>query len=260
VEIAGVILADGRAALNPIAGIHVADAEPVVDRRVMDVAADDAISPVALRLGYKRLLIVADQADGAFDALLRPIGEGPVGQSEETTGAGSKMIGRQQKRIGPIAQSREPGDIADDHVEPVAMHDKQATAVGGLMNHLLGDLDAAIGGADEVAQELVVIAWKIDDPGALPRLAEKLLQHVVVALRPEPGPPQSPAVDDIADQVDRLGIVVAEEIEDEIGPAAGGAEVEVREKKAAKPTNRAVKHYGPQQIVGFRYAIHASDQ
>ena len=57
------------------------------------------------------------------------------------------------------------------------------------MDGAVGDLDAAEMRALEIAQELVVVAGDVDDARALARLAQQFLHHVVVALRPMPGPP-----------------------------------------------------------------------
>ena len=51
---------------------------------------------------------------------------------------------------------------------------------------MFAHLDAAEMGAVIVAQEFVVIAGDVDDARALARLAQKLLRHVVVRLRPVP--------------------------------------------------------------------------
>ena len=42
-----------------------------------------------------------------------------------------------------------------------------------------------------------------------------------------------PAVDDVADQVERVGVVVAEEVEHQLGLAAARAEVHVRDEDRA---------------------------
>ena len=94
-------------------------------------------------------------------------------------------------------------------------------------------------GAVIVAQELVVIARQIDDAGALARLAQQLLHHVVVRLRPVPAATQLPAVDDVADQIDRFGVVVAEEVEQALGLAAARAEMNVGNKERTE-RHRAV--------------------
>ncbi len=50
---------------------------------------------------------------------------------------------------------------------------------------------------------------------------------------------QRPAVDDVADQIDRVGFVVAEEIEQPVGLAAARAEMHVGDEKRAKPSAMA---------------------
>ena len=76
-------------------------------------------------------------------------------------------------------------------------------------------------------QELVVIAGDIDDARALAGLAQQLLDDVVVRLRPVPGTAQPPAVDDIADEIDRLGLVMAQEIDQELRLGRLRAEMDV---------------------------------
>ena len=82
-----------------------------------------------------------------------------------------------------------------------------------------------------VAQELVVVARQIDDARAFARLAQKLLHDVVMVLRPKPAGAQLPAVDDIADQIDGVGVVVAQEIEKMPGLTAARAEMHIGNKQ-----------------------------
>ena len=99
------------------------------------------------------------------------------------------------------------------------------------MDDGLDHLDAAKMRAVIIAQELVVVARQIDDAGALARLAQKLLHDVVMLLRPEPAGPQLPAVDDIADQIDGVGVVVAQEIEKMPGLTTACAEMHIGNKE-----------------------------
>ena len=89
-------------------------------------------------------------------------------------------------------------------------------------------------GAVIVAQEFVVIAGQIDDARALAGLAQQLLHHVVVGLRPVPARLQLPAVDDVADQIDRVGVVIAQEIEKLLGLATARAEMHIRNKESTE--------------------------
>src|SRR5665647_3492826 len=85
-----------------------------------------------------------------------------------------------------------------------------------------------------VPQELVVIAGDVDDLGALARLAQHFLREVVVRLRPVPAGLQRPAIDDIANQVDGIGIMAAEKVQQSFGLRAAGPEVNVGDKQSAK--------------------------
>ncbi len=79
-----------------------------------------------------------------------------------------------------------------------------------------------------------MIARQVDDARALARLAQQLLHDVVVVLRPVPARAQLPAVDDIADQIDRVGVVIAQEIEKLLGLAAARAEMHIGNKQSTE--------------------------
>ena len=53
-------------------------------------------------------------------------------------------------------------------------------------------------------------------------------------LRPMPGAAQTPAVDDVADQIDRLGLVMAQEIDQELGLRRLRAEVDVGDEQCTE--------------------------
>ena len=126
-----------------------------------------------------------------------------------------------------VAENGEPTGVFDDAVELVAMHDEEAPPIGGLMDRLFEDRDAAELHVGIVAQRLVMVAGHIDHLGALARLAQQLLHHIVVALSPIPAAPEAPAVDDIADEIEIIGLGMLQEIEEEFGLAALGAEMDV---------------------------------
>jgi hypothetical protein len=56
-----------------------------------------------------------------------------------------------------------------------------------------------------------VIARNEDDVRALPRLAQKLLHHVVMRLQPERAALQAPEIDDVAHEIDGSRLVMAKE-------------------------------------------------
>ena len=128
---------------------------------------------------------------------------------------------------------RQPRRALDHAVEEVAVGDPQPALVGGDVNAVLRDLDAAEGMVDVAACELVVVARNEDDPRALARLAQQLLDHVVVGARPIPRAPQLPAVDDVADEVQRLALRMTQEIEQRCGAAPRRAQVQVGDPQRA---------------------------
>ena len=128
--------------------------------------------------------------------------------------------------------------MADDDVEFVAMDDKIALAVGGDVDRLAHDLDAAEAQAEELAGEFVVVAGHEDHPRASPDLAQQLLHDVVVRLRPVPARAQPPAVDDVADQVDGVGLDMAKHVEDEIGLTAARSQMQVGKEQTCGSDGR----------------------
>src|SRR5207247_8569234 len=106
-------------------------------------------------------------------------------------------------------------------------------SVRGDVDRVLHDLDAADLQPREVAQPFVMIARDVDDPRTLANLAKDLLDHIVVRLRPIPRFLQAPAVDDVADEVDRLRLGASQEVEEKLGLAAAGAEMQVRDPDRA---------------------------
>ena len=107
------------------------------------------------------------------------------------------------------------------------MGNEIALAVGRDMHGVGHHLDAAEMGAEIIAQEFVVVAGNVDQPLALARLAQQLLDHVVMGLRPVPAGFQLPAVDDVADEIDGVGLEVAQEGEKPLGLARLGPQMYV---------------------------------
>jgi hypothetical protein len=120
------------------------------------------------------------------------------------------------------------------------VNDEEALAVDASMHGVLDHVDATEMRAVIVAQELVVIAGDVDDLRPFPRFPQHLLHEVVVRLRPVPVRLQRPAIDDIADQVDHVGVVCAEEIEQLVGLRAAGSEMDIGDKQGAKAPLRTL--------------------
>src|SRR5262249_33121583 len=151
-----------------------------------NVTADDAVDAVALRLSGQSTFELADEIHGVLDLQFRPFRQGPVGEAEQPAHLVAQSIGGDGGVIGLVPEQREPAGMPDHDVEQVAMDDEIAAAVCTDVDRALGNLDAAEMRAAIFAQELVVIARYVDDAGSLAHLAEKLLQHIVMRLRPMP--------------------------------------------------------------------------
>src|SRR6185312_1761194 len=118
-------------------------------------------------------------------------------------------------------------------------------------------LDTAEMRAVEVAQELVVVAWDVDHARALARLAQELLHDVVVGRGPVPVGTQRPAVDDVADEVDGVRVVVPQKVEQAFGLTAAGAEVHVGNEQGTKTSRGLVlgHHSGSIRACPVPYGI-----
>ena len=237
------MLGQRRAALDPVAAIHVADAEIVVDDGVVNMAADHPVDAQALGFGGQRLFERADIVHRVLDLALRPLRQRPVGKAETAANGVEVAVDQDREIVGGVAKQREPAGVLDHHVEHVAVHDQIAAAVGGLMDRGLDHLDPAEMGTVIIAQEFVVIPRHVDEAGALAGLAQQLLHHVVVRLRPVPARPELPAVDDVADQINRVGVVIAQEIEKAIGLTAACAEMNIRDEERTEQTRTVLRRH-----------------
>ncbi len=266
-EPAVVVLGHEGAGFHEIARVDVGDAVDVPHGGVVDVAADHPVHGVLHGILRHHLLEVADEVDGVLHLQLGPGREGPVGEAEAAADDVEHRVGRDGGGVGPVAEVGEPADVAHHDVEVVAVGDEEAPPVRRDVDGGAHHLDAPEGHADIFARELVVVAGDVDHAGALAHLAEQLLHDVVVALRPVPAGLQLPAVDDVADEVDGFGVVVLEEVDDQLVLAAPGAEVEVRDEQGPvmggllwhRDTRRSFVDAGDSNHVGRRRRMTARD-
>jgi hypothetical protein len=85
--------------------------------------------------------------------------------------------------------------------------------------------------AAEIADCLIMVAWDEDHTYALADTAQQFLEDIVVALRPMGAATDAPEVDDVANKIDRIGIVVAQEIEQRLCLSSARPEVHVGDKQ-----------------------------
>ena len=133
--------------------------------------------------------------------------------------------------MAAVAEERQPFGIANDDVELIAVRDEQAQPVGRRVHAVAMDLDAVEARAAIVAQAFVVVARHEHQPRAAAHLVQQGLHHVAVGLRPHRAALDAPEVDDVADQIDGLGLVVLQEIQQRVGAAAAGREVHVGQEQ-----------------------------
>src|SRR5690349_12405224 len=98
---------------------------------------------------------------------------------------------------------REPRGERHHAVELIAMDDEEPPAIRRLVDGLGTQLDARERQAAIFAEGLVVIAGDEDDAGSLFDLAQDGVDDAGLRVAPVPGPLQTPAIDNVADQIER---------------------------------------------------------
>ena len=123
--------------------------------------------------------------------------------------------------------------IARHLVELVAVQQEVAPAVGGDVDVFEADLDVAEGNAVVLAHRLVVVAGNQHHALAVAGAAQDLLHHGVLRGGPVDATVHRPEVDDVADQEQVVAFIVAQEVEQALGLAAAGAEMDVGDEDRA---------------------------
>jgi len=230
-QLAVVGLDDGRAAFHPVAAVEVVDARERAVGGVMDMPADHAVDATPPGLGGDRLLEGADEGDGALNPILEIGGKRPEPEAQMAAHPVQRLVEPERELVAVVAQIGQPARRAHDDVELVAVHHQVAPALRRLVHDVGADLDAAEAKAGVVAQPLVVVAGDQHDARALAGAANELLDDVVVGLRPVRAAPHLPEVDDVADEVDGVGLAMPEEIEERLGLGGARAEVDVGDEQ-----------------------------
>ena len=217
---------------------------------MVDVAADHAMHAALVGLARHGMLEVAHIAHGALHFALEVFRQRPVGQPHARAQAVEVPVELERELVERVTHVGQPLGALDHAVEQIAVHHPQLAAVGRLVDPLLGHVDAAEVVVQVLARELIVVAGDEDHARALARLAQQLLDHVVVRLRPVPVPLELPAVDDVADQEQRVALGVLEEVQQRPRLAAGRAQVQVGDPQRAVALRRAaglvvIRHQGP---------------
>jgi hypothetical protein len=131
--------------------------------------------------------------------------------------------------------------MLDHNVEKVPMQNQIPPTVSRDVDRRLGDVYSAEMGATVVAQEFIMVAGNVDDSCSFASLTQQFLYDVVMRLRPVPPGAQLPAVDDIANEVDGVGLVMTKKIKESSGLAPFGAEMHVGKKDGSKSAGAAAR-------------------
>src|SRR3546814_20624008 len=100
------------------------------------------------------------------------------------------------------------------------MDDEQFAPVGGFVDRLAADFDATEIEAVERLHHLVMVAGDVDDACAALRALQHAPDDVIMLGLPEMPLLEPPAVDDVADEVERLAIDMVEEVDQHRGVAS----------------------------------------
>lgn len=218
---------ESAAGLDPVAIVEVDNAAHLAHRRMVDVAADDPIKAFFDCLTSDGVFKVGDKFDCLFDALFEKSGQRPVRQADLAAHVVEPAVKDDGHVVGPTAEHSQPFVIAHYTIKLISMDDEDAAAIGGGVNGAFKDLDLADDEARIISRKLIVVAGHKDYAGAFAGLTQQLLQHVIVRLRPKPPLSQPPTIDDVTDQIEIFTLGALKKIEQQIGLAAGGAEVHV---------------------------------
>src|SRR5205823_1075894 len=168
----------------------------------------------------------ADETDRVFDALLGVSAKRPVTEREATADEIDGGVKRKQKLVTNVAGEREPLRVLHNRVQLVSVNDKQPAPIGRVVNGVLLDRNIAVR-TGECADEFVMVAGDIDNRHAFARLARNFLNDVVLWLRPENSTSQLPDIDQIADDVEFVAIIIAQELQQGADIIGAGAEMPI---------------------------------
>jgi hypothetical protein len=236
------VLHQSRAALHPIAAIHVGHAAIFPNFRAMNVTADHALHILLVRHLHDRVLKIADVFHRCLRLVFQVSRHGPIAETEAATNAVEVQIEIENPVVEPRADAVQQPIEMRDAVELMSVQHEKAFAVSGRVNHLIRQHHAAEVHPNELFQAFVVIACDVDDLRFLTALAKQFLDQNVVAVLPVPLVFELPAVDEIADEIEIAAIDFAEEIQQHIHLGVLCAEVNVGDPDRAESLRALLPH------------------
>ena len=233
-----VVMLDQRvAAFHPVAVVPVFDGPAVMlehpELGGVDVAAHHPVDPALASRAGDDFLVLADELDRVLDLVLGRLGERPVRLAQPAPHRVHDEAELHDLVVGMVADEGEPAVRKHHRVKLVAVQHHQPPPVRGVVEGRAADFDPAEVHSGELAEHLVVVAGDVDHARAAPRALHDAPHDVIVRGRPVELLLQPPPVDDVADQVHGLAVDIVEEVDQQLGVAALGAEVDVADPDRA---------------------------
>ena len=217
------------AAFHPVTAIEIFNAVDGFGFGAVDMAANDAVGFVAARHGGERVLVFGDVFDGGLGLKFQIRRQRPVAEPERA----AKPIEIQIEIKNPVVKVR--AELFEQMIEVrqairlVAVDDKIFFPIGGGVNRLTRNGDAAESHAHELLDEFVVIAGNVNHLRLLAAFAEDFLDEHVVVIAPEPPELQLPAVNEITHEVEIFTVHHAQKFEQFCNVRVPCAEMDVRD-------------------------------
>ena len=217
----------GRTTLDPVAVVRIDDVADRPHFGVVDMSTDHAIeAPASCHLGH-RLFEIGDVADRILNPVLEIGRQRPISHSHSAAEPVEPVVELEREVVGPVTEMGQPLGVDHHGVELIAVDHQKLAPIGGDVDHFVRDSHLAEIKFEIVAHEFIVIAWNECDRRSFARLAQQFLNDVIVGLRPIPRPPQPPTIDHVTDEIEVLGLGIAQEIEKIFRLAAPCAQMDV---------------------------------
>lgn len=122
---------------------------------------------------------------------------------------------------------------------------QKPAAIGGDIIDLSRHLDPAEMRAEVRSRPFIVIAGNEYNLGAGLCLGQQRLHHIIMRLRPMPIAPQPPAIHNIANKIDRVGIMLDEKLQQHPSLTTARAEMSVGKEQGSVEQNIPQRLRGP---------------
>ena len=133
----------GAAAFNPVSVVEIKDIADLSNLGMVNMAAHHPVHAAKLGLLRHDLLEAGDVLHRVLDLVFQEGRQRPVGQAQPLAHGEQQVIEAQRPAIGPVAGMGQPLGKGDNPVKAIAMQHPQPSAVGGFVDRLVDDFDAA---------------------------------------------------------------------------------------------------------------------